>query len=931
MSDALNHRYVVGIDLGTTNSAVSFVDLAAGPDPEPGKSGRIRPFPIPQLAGPGEFRDGAVLPSFLYIPGPYDLDPEAIRHPWKRDAPAFVGAFARDHGSGMPSRLVASAKSWLCHDGADRRAKILPWGADREVDKVSPVAATAAYLNHIRQAWNHRRGDDEESWLEHQFVTLTVPASFDEVARDLTLEAAAMAGLKGVTLLEEPLAAFYSWLDAHESSWRNVVSPGELILVCDVGGGTTDFTLITLREVDGHPRFERIAVGDHLILGGDNIDLTLARHVESRMGKGKTRPSLSPDRWKSLCHQCRQAKEALLGGGSERFKVTLVGKGKQLIAGTLSADLTAAEARDIVLEGFFPLVRRDAPQAPGRRKGITEFGLPYESEPAITRHMGWFLERHAEDVRRVTGRESPLPDLILFNGGSLKSAVVRERIREAVRHWFGITDQRLPREMDNPDPDLAVGLGAAYYGLVKAGRGVRVGSGSPRSYYLGVALEGRDPDHRHALCLVERGLEEGSAISLADRQFDVLANQPVRFDLYSSSFRSGDRAGDLVGIDDTLTALPPLQTVIQFGRKGTQTHIPVRVDAEYTEAGTLALWCGSAVSEHRWRLQFQLRGAADLNGGAEVADTEILDEELVARVRDRVRGVFAEGGDGDGEGLMRDIATLVEKPRQDWPLGLIRRITDELLDAAERRGASASIESRWLNLTGFCLRPGLGDGFDDRRVKRLWKFYKAGPLFGRPQNRSDWWIMWRRVAGGLTPGQQRQFLQDVTPLVFSNKGPRVTPQERLEIWMAVANLERLSTRDKIAWGQRLLEEMAGRNLRPQHFWCLGRMGAREPLYGPVDRVIPRSEAESWIHWILDREWPDPSPVALALSRLARKTGDLSRDVSGPVASLVIDWLATHAGGGEELTEPVRTVVAPRRGDHAEMFGESLPLGIRLRS
>ncbi|GBC61075.1 molecular chaperone DnaK [Desulfonema ishimotonii] len=306
--DLLDKHYIIGIDLGTTNSAVSYVDLTSD-----GDNSRIKIFRVPQLTGAGEFSRLPVLPSFLYIPGEYDISKEALAIPWKSEDDNFAGAFARDHGAKVPFRLVSSAKSWLCHTRADRRARILPWGAKQEVRKVSPVQATACYLSHIRRAWNSTRGDDAERYLENQLITITVPASFDEVARDLTIEAATMAGLPNVTLLEEPLAAFYSWLIGHEEQWSEYVSPGELILVCDVGGGTTDFTLITLREADGSPRFERIAVGDHLILGGDNIDLALARRVEMRMSR-KKKLSLSADRWKSLCHQCRQAKEIILGG-----------------------------------------------------------------------------------------------------------------------------------------------------------------------------------------------------------------------------------------------------------------------------------------------------------------------------------------------------------------------------------------------------------------------------------------------------------------------------------------------------------------------------------------------------------------------------------------------------------------------------------------
>ena len=564
------------------------------------------------------------------------------------------------------------------HSNVDRRARILPWGAAAEIPKISPVMATAAYLKHIRLAWNSAWGQDESLHLENQFVVVTVPASFDEVARELTLESAKTAGIGTVVLLEEPLAAFYSWLMHHENNWRKYVQPGELILVCDVGGGTTDFTLIVLRDVEGSPRFERIAVGDHLVLGGDNIDLALARQVEAQLTG--TRRSMSTDRWKALCHQCRQAKEALLGGTAENFKVTMMGEGSRLIAGTQRVNLDKAVIAKLVLEGFFPTDTEDVRQPAFERKGITEFGLPYEQEPAITRHMKWFLDRHRNDVSKILQRSSAAPDLILYNGGSLKPAEIQARIRMALQNWTASQDSVHPKVLENPDLDLAVAFGAAYYGLVKIGAGVRVGSGSPRAYYLGVARHDRGqpkPHDREVMCIVERGLDEGSTIPLEDKAFDVLTNQPVSFDIFSSSYRSGDRSGDLVRVDDSFTPLPPLQTVVQYGKKGAQKAIPVKIEAEYTEVGTLALWCRSRISEHRWKLQFQLRDTATPEAAD---DAQILELAVVETARDLLNRVMSGDDKSRVEKLAKKLSSRVDLPRDDWPLGFIRSLADDLLD-----------------------------------------------------------------------------------------------------------------------------------------------------------------------------------------------------------------------------------------------------------
>jgi len=931
--DPEDKRYIIGIDLGTTNSAVSYVDLQKDLTKKP----QINIFKVPQLTGPGEITRLSVLPSFLYIPGAYDIPSEAILIPWddkarSGDRKNFVGAFARDHGSKVPARLVSSAKSWICHSGVDRKTRILPWGAGEEVYKVSPVQATALYLEHIKMAWNSSKGDEEDQFLENQIIIITVPASFDEVARDLTIEAATLAGLGQITLLEEPLAAFYSWLIRHEHHWKKFVKVNELILVCDVGGGTTDFTLITLREKNGNPRFDRIAVGDHLILGGDNVDLALARNLE--MGFKKRHLSLSPDRWKALCHQCRQAKEVLLEGAAETKRITLMGEGGKLIAGTISVDLRIKEVEDTVLEGFFPLVGATDGAKENLRKGITEFGLPYEQEPAITRHLGNFLERHRGDVIDILGRDTCAPDLILFNGGSLKPFVIQDRIRAAIRHWFNEEDLDRPRVLENPNPELSVAMGAAYYGLVKIGHGVRVGSGSARAFFLGVEKENgniEQKEQKYAICLVERGLEEGTQIELKDRNFEVLTNQPVSFDIYSSSYRSGDKSGDLVRIDDSLTVLPPIQTVIKYGKKHVKTRIPVQMEANFTEIGTLSLWCRSISSDHRWRLQFQLRDASALSA---VSETEIFDTSVMEKTRVRVRDVFKDGKESDTlDTLVRDISKIVGRAREKWPLGLIRSMSDELLKLTVTRNVAPEFESRWLNLTGFCLRPGFGDGFDGHRLGQLWKIYLKDMIHEKhAQVRSEWWIMWRRVAGGLKSGQQRQFLQDLNPMLAGRKDSKVKipPQERLEIWMALANMEMLLVKDKIKWGRILLSEIRPKKCRPQHLWALSRIGARELLYGPLDRVIPPEEIRSWIETLLSQNWRNPKPVGLALVQLARKTGDPVRDIDSNTVKRITDWMSQLESFLPYL-KLLKEVIPMEKQEETTIFGESLPSGIVLKN
>jgi hypothetical protein len=704
-----------------------------------------------------------------------------------------------------------------------------------------------------------------------------------------------------------------------------------LILVCDVGGGTTDFTLITLQEFEGSPRFERIAVGDHLILGGDNMDLALARRIEMDFTHRKM--SLNTDRWKALCHQCRQAKESILAGYEKSHKITLMGKGTQLIAGTIAAKLDKKDVEEIIVEGFFPLAKPDETRKKTSRAGIAEFGLPYEQEPAITRHLGWFLEQHKKDVKKLLGRDNPTPDLILFNGGALKPAIVQERIRASIRHWFGETNPDIPRMLENPDHDLAVALGASYYGLVKIGKGVRVGCGSARAYFLGISTRdentGTVNTGQKAICLVERGLDEGTHIELKDYKFEVLANQPVTFDIYSSSYRSGDRCGDLVTIDDSMTALSPLKTVVQFGKKGVRKQVPVQIEADFTEIGTLAIWCRSLISNHRWQLQFQLR---DDSSAAEVSDFEVFDEAIVAEALNKIENAFStKTNTAPLESLTKEIIDIVERPREKWPLSLIRKLADGLLKNRSLKNISPVHESRWLNLTGFCMRPGFAEGFDAQRMSKLWKTYSEGMRFPKnAQVRSEWWILWRRVAGGLKPGQQRQFSQDLTPLIMPKKGVKVkiSPQERMEIWMAMANMELLHVKDKIKWGQQLTSEIPAQNANPQYFWSISRLGARTLLYGPADRVVGPEEVSQWIDLLLKINWTNPRPVGMALTQMARRTGDRTRDVDKQVINRILQWMDQ-----DKFFVPhqryLKEIVPLERQEESSIFGESLPAGLVL--
>ncbi len=623
-------RYVIGIDLGTTNSAAAYVDTAAA-------HWAVQDFPMPQLVGPAQVEARETLPSFLYEATDAEAAGGALRMAWDTDAPkSAIGLFARDHGAAVPGRLVVSAKSWLCHSGVDRTAALLPWHGAADVQRISPVEASRRYLAHIRSAWDHRFPDHP---MSQQEVILTVPASFDEVARELTVEAATTAGIARVVLLEEPQAAFYAWINAQGQRWEAQVEAGQTILVCDIGGGTTDFTLIRVRRADdGKVIFHRVAVGEHLILGGDNLDLALAHHVEQKL-KDQSRPALDPRQWGQLVRSCRVVKETLLGpDAGQRAGINLTAGGSRLIGGSIQIELSRDEVENLLVDGFLPKVSlEDRPAS--RRSGFQEFGLPYASDPAITRYLAAFLKAHATD-----GATASRPDLVLFNGGLFESPVLRARLVEVLTGWFQEKDPVIkawaPVILENDRLDLAVARGAAYYGMVRRGQGVKISGGLAHSYYIGVHATG-DGASPKAICLLPAGVEEGHDVDLSGRRFDLLIRQPVEFPLYVSSTRTTDPPGALLEVDaEQMTPLPPIRTVLQSGRKTAADTVSVNLHARLTEIGTLDLWCAELHGERKWRLQFDVRSAvrsdvAEHEGEAETQG--VVDEGVVAQCTQVIR------------------------------------------------------------------------------------------------------------------------------------------------------------------------------------------------------------------------------------------------------------------------------------------------------
>lgn len=612
-------RYAIGIDLGTTHCALSYVHLEASD----GEKAAQQVLHIPQLTGPGSVEDRALLPSFLYLPHADELAGGDLSLPWTAAQDYAVGEFARSRGAATPIRLVASAKSWLCHPGVDRRAEILPAEAPAEVARISPLTASVRYLAHLRAAWNAAHPD---SPFDAQDITVTIPASFDPAARELTAEAAQAAGYPQITLLEEPQAALYSWIQRSAGQWRTDVRTSDLILVIDVGGGTTDLSLIAVLERDGNLELHRVAVGEHILLGGDNMDLALAYAVTRKLAAQGTR--LDPWQTRALAHACRAAKEALLSDPDlETVPVVVPSRGSKLIGGSIRTEVTRDELGATLVNGFFPQTAVSEQPINRARGALTQLGLPYAQDAAITRHLAAFLTRQLGATAELDGFAAQPdcsqflhPTAVLFNGGVLKSALISARVLDLLNTWLTADGAPPARLLGGADLDLAVARGAAYYGYVRRGRGVRIRGGTARAYYVGVesampAIPGMEPP-LEALCLAPFGMEEGSEAALPAQEFGLVVGEPVRFRFFGSSVRRQDEVGTLLDFwtDDELQELEEIEATLPAEGRRPGDIVRVKLHARVTETGTLELEALPVDGSARWKVQFDVRGDGSTAG-----------------------------------------------------------------------------------------------------------------------------------------------------------------------------------------------------------------------------------------------------------------------------------------------------------------------------
>ncbi len=942
-------RYAIGIDLGTTNCVLAYVDLAAKPK-------RIAALPIPQLETRDTVAAGALLPSFYYLGTETHEPPCTVPG---LDPNAALGVYAKNQLDVQPGRVIHSAKSWLAHGGIDREARLLPFGSEEieERDKRSPVEVSAAYLAYLRAAWDATMGQtDAEAAFDRQHIIVTVPASFDEAAQALTRRAAALAGYPdGFRLLEEPQAAFYAWsaragAGKNARAWFTAHLPGleeepRTVLVCDIGGGTTDLSLFRLALDDdvpgpdaGWPDIERLAVSDHLLLGGDNIDLALAHLIENRaLGAhppGDRPPSdlnarpnareperrLSRRQWQHLVPQAMRLKERILSGEGppeEVFRVAIPGAGGGLFASTLSATLTRAELAQVILEGFFPLTGADdRPRT--RQMGLREIGLPYAVDTAVSRHLAAFLDGQAVDA-------------VLFAGGTLIPSFLRERLLILIEGWQG----RRPIGLALPDQSLAIAEGAAQCAALVAEARKRIRAGYARSVYLELHRE-RPEDATRLVCILPQGFEEGRSFTLEARTFHLLLNRPARFTAYSSTHRREDRPGAVVSLDEgVFHPLPPLHTTLTLDetgfdpRKAEARSVDVNLTVELTPLGVLQIMLVNEPLVRRWRLDFNLRAQTDARETGGPASG--FSHELLRKASERITELYGKKQDQSGtdgpKSLIRDLERVLGQPRAAWSLPLLRGLWPALYPGMTRRGRSLAHENTWLYLAGFLLRPGYGAELDPWRMSQLWGAWSLGVHHKKEKSaQSNWWMMWRRVAGGLSAEQQRKVYEVLIPQF------RKSPLESPEATRLLGALERLplATRAELA---KSLFELVFRGKaadRPAVFGALARLCSRVPLYAAADAVLSPALIEEWFERVAGLDWQKQGRKGLVpvFSAACRLTRTRALDVHDAVRFRVIEKLK-QCGAREAEWRVVEDYHEIGVEEQNALFGEELPAGLRL--
>ena len=928
-------KFSIGIDLGTSNSVLAFASLSG--------DGGSEVLAIPQWDTPSTVTDSATVPSFLYLPE------EAIAAQIRGHGPGsgdwVVGRLAQRKASETPGRVAKSAKSWLCHHAADRSAPFLPWGSDAlaQQDKISPVAASALVLAHLRAAWNvrfARQGPDFE--FDAQEITITVPASFDAAAQRLTLEAAQQAGFPDhVRLLEEPQAAFYWWLEQQTgrgdpwSALPDWQAAARHVLVIDVGGGTSDFSLFELTRHEGSrdPAIKRIAVSDHILLGGDNIDLAIAHLIEPRLAAGAS--GLSAGQWDHLVGRCRSLKERVLGSDAapdEVFTVSIPGRGSSLIAGSLSAQVTRAELEGLLLDGFFPDCR--STDWPRRALGaIKEFGLPYAFDGAITRHLAAFL------------RGRPGVDAVLFNGGSLHPPRLRNRLSEQIRRW---QEGRLPQVLESARLDLAVACGAAYSGTLLRRRAARIEAGAARAVFLEAHRKAADGGGEAArgplVCILPHGAAPGQAFELTDLDLRLRINRLVRFQVYTSTRHEERKAGDVVELaPEEFHALPPLETVAtvaQPARGELASAIPVQLNARVNELGLLQVACCSLAPhiQQSWPLEFNLRpherdlAAPAIEPASQTQAEPNVAPDALAGAGRRIGVAFTQSlGKREkltAPRLLQSLEEILGRSKGDWNGILLRDLWTSLEASETGRALSVEHEEAWLILAGFLLRPGFGVAMDELRIDGLWRISSYGLRFPGKRTKLQEYILWRRVAGGLSGERQEFVLAAEKEKIRQQKG---VPPELIRM---AGSFERIGHELKTELIERFIETVVELASKQGHcapyLAALGLLLNRTPFYAGPESIVAPSLVERAYQAFRQFDWNDPefAEAQALFLRAARAVDDRRLDLPKSLRNQIADRLQ-KCGIAPVKTGRLRNFVPVDRAERLSLYGEALPSGLIL--
>ncbi|WP_053980331.1 Hsp70 family protein [Marinagarivorans algicola] len=951
-------QFFVGIDLGTTNTVVAYAALS---DKHNVQARKI--FAIEQLVAPGEVAKRPMLPSFRYHPAAGEIAAADCLLPWSHSTElshyeavegdirgVIVGEWARELGAKTTGRQVHSAKSWLSHSQVDRQANILPWGAE-DVKQVSPVVASASYLNHVRQAWNF---EHPNAPLEAQELVITVPASFDADARALTLEAAALAGLKAVRLLEEPQAVCYHWYANNKASVGELLNAKKLLMVCDVGGGTTDLSLISISQnAQGEIDLARVGVGEHLMLGGDNLDLALAHIVERRLNLPK---ALTAGQLSQVIAQTRSAKERLLDNPKlTAATVTLMGGGSQLISAAKRCEISREEITHLALEGFFPLVDLDCTPHK-RRSAVMEFGLPYAADPTITKHFAHFVYQHQDTCRKanaVLANDQPaVPDCLLLNGGVFNSQAIRLRTLEQLAQWRGddIT------QLDNSEPHLAVAYGAVSYLMARAGGQKTIKGGSARAFFL--VLEQVDQPAK-GVCLLPKGSAEGVEYLLAKQRFNLRLDQPVNFTIASTRLEKPFELGAVVELTDDFFVLPPLVTQIDacevsdrqsiVTEKGSK-YLPVMLKAQLTELGVLQLECLAYASvdtlnsadtvglnTHNapsWALEFQARAQRSSSfKRVHLPHNFALACQAIEQVFGDKNAKILASHNVTPKLLRKHLEQLLGK-RESWDAQCLRALFDLLIEHKDKRRRSVAHERLWFNLAGFCVRPGCGDAADIWRIEKIWPLYEAFLSFEKEtQSWIDFWTFWRRAAGGLSAQQQIHIFEGLAPYTDPQyiDSRKVNAEAKLisydDVLRLLASLERVPTTYKIQLVDNLLTRLTLKNPSAISYWAIGRIAARIPFYSGYDCVVPAKNVEKWLEalWPLDWAAADKA-LAFCITLMTRMSGDRARDINDVWRQKIITRLE-QAKAPAIWLNMVASHVVLEAAQNEQILGESLPAGL----